>query len=208
MRARNTGCGITISGSHQAFSKITKEIAFAERSLDARLVEHYFRRSPPACSLSCQCPLEESMPRLPTMVRHAVLDLYGESADVVRARTDEEQAAKRFQKLDCVRKIEDHFISQEAAFKGIHLAWKNRVPFCLFLRNYSMGHKPPRESSIPATGRAARFLNVSQPSGGRVIRELGLALQDRVMLISIANSRRIPAPSFHRCALCKFGSSS
>jgi hypothetical protein len=128
------------------------------------------------------------MPRLPTMVHQAVLDLDAEPPDVVRARTDEEQAAKRFQKLDCIRMIEDHFISQLAAIKGIHIAWKDRVPFCLFFRSYSMGHKQPRESSIPATGRAARFLNVSQPSGGRVIRELGLALQDRVMLISIANS--------------------
>jgi hypothetical protein len=37
-------------------------------------------------------------------------------------------------------------------------------------------------------GQAARLINVSQLTGGRVIRELGRALQDRVMRISIANS--------------------
>jgi hypothetical protein len=89
------------------------------------------------------------MPSLATMVRHAVLDLYGEPPDVVRARTDEEQAAKRSQKLDCIRMIEDHFISQFAAFQGVHIAWKYGLPFCLFLRSYSMGHKQLRETSIP-----------------------------------------------------------
>ena len=137
---------------------------------------------------------------LAKMVRHAVLDLYGEPADVVRARTDEEQAAKRSQKLDCIRMIEDHFISQEAAFKGIHMPGKIGCPSAFSFEatrwvtngpgNQAFLRPAERRDSSTFLSLAAAALFGSWPRAPRP------SYAD-----PIANPT-IPAPSFHRCAIC------
>jgi len=131
---------------------------------------------------------------LPAQVRLAIDELFGPPIDLIKGRNSDEKTRLRARKLGKIRFFEDYFISRRVALAGIRLVLQNKLPFCLFLRSYLMGHHTHNFSS------AGGVLDVSEPSGGRLLRQLSEILGEKACIITISNPdewlphRLIPGP--------------
>jgi len=123
------------------------------------------------------------MDQFPIRVSHTIGDLFGKPPNIVESRTENEQRDLRDERLRKMKFLEDYFISRFTAAIGLNLIWKDRAPFCLFLRSYSLGHHLTDMSGLDSR----LCLQVSEPEGGRLLRPLSDILGQRVALVAVAN---------------------
>jgi hypothetical protein len=134
------------------------------------------------------------MYRFPVQVTSAINDLVSPPMDLVRGRDPQARIRLRVLKLSKLRFLEDYFISRMVARATVFLILEKRLPFCLFLRSFTMGH---RAHDFVTVGG---WLDVSEPPGGRLLRLLSETLGSRTSLVAIASpdewlpNRLVPGP--------------